>query len=448
MDAALLELVACPRCGGTAMKNDGAGARCDDCDTKFPAPAGIPCLVPDPPRAYEGWRREAQRFVELIQQSVSGMEEQGKRLDLLPTTRRRLERLRAANSENGERVAELFRAAGMAPDPRSKASAADFTLIEYYEQVLRDWAWQGASGGENAKALELVAATVGEDRDLGRVLVLGAGPARLAYDLHTRFTPKVTVALDLNPFLLLCAQKVLHGGGMKLYEFPVDPTGIDAICVEHELRPPGERPASFHLVLADAFVPPFRPGAFDTVVTPWFIDIVPADIRESIALIHRLLAPEGRWLNYGPLSYPKEHAHAQRYTYEELYELMELGAFELLGTPRITAIDYMRSRSSARGKTADVLTFAARKRPLPTSYPDADPPPWLLLSHLPIPRFRGLDAYVPEHPMLAYVAGMIDGQRTLADLTARMIKDHGARPDAALNGTRAILGMLWQAAHR
>jgi hypothetical protein len=108
----------------------------------------------------------------------------------------------------------------------------------------------------------------------------------------------------------------------------------------------------------------------------------------------------------------------------------------------------MSSRASARGKTAEVLTFAARKLEPSTPAGDGEPPAWLLLAHLPIRRFPGLDTYKPEHPILGYLAGLIDGKRTLEDLAARMIADHGARPDAALAGTQAALALLWQTARR
>jgi SAM-dependent methyltransferase/uncharacterized protein YbaR (Trm112 family) len=445
MDRALVELLACPRCRA-ALRIEGTTSECTGCQTGFPEPGGLICLMSDPTRALEGWRREAQRLVEMIEESVAAMDEQRKRVDLLPSTRRRLDRLRVAHAENAGRIADMFRAAGLPPEARSKASGTEFTLIEYYEQVLRDWAWDAAGGQENARAFELVAATLGQDTQVGRMLVLGAGPCRLAYDLHTRFSARMTVALDLNPFLLLSARQALFGEGLKLYEFPSDPTGMDTTQVDHELRAPAGPPRDFHLVMADAFTSPFQPGSFDTVVTPWFIDIAPRDLRETIPLIHHLLAPGGRWLNYGPLSYPKEHPHVQRYTYEEMYELIRLGAFEL-GPPTITKIDYMHSRASGRGKSAEVSTFAARKLEA-TSPPAHDPPAWLLLGHLPIERFPGLDSYKPEHPMLGYLAGLIDGRRTLEDLAARMIQDHGARPDAAFSGTRAALSLLWQSARR
>jgi uncharacterized protein YbaR (Trm112 family) len=446
MDPALLALVACPRCGARLTPTP-AGTGCSACQVAFPEPGGVPCLLPEPARAMDGWRRDVQRLLELIERGVAAMDEQGKRVDLLPATRQRLERMSAAQSENGARVAALFRDAGLAPDARAKAAEQDLSLVEYYDQILRDWAWDAVGGQENAQACELVAAAIGDDHALGRVLVLGAGPARLAHDLHRRFTPAITVAVDLNPLLLLAAQKVLHGGGLQLYEFPVDPAGLDSILVDHTLRPPAPAPPGLHLVLADAFTPPFAAGSFDTVVTPWFIDIVPADVRDSIALIHRLLAPQGRWLHYGPLSYPQGHEQARRYTYQELYQLVALGAFEM-GPPRITRIDYMRSPAAARGKTADVLTFAARRlAPVPAS-PDQDPPPWLLLGHLPIPRWPGLEGHQPEHPLLGFLAGLIDDQRTLGDLATRMVTEHGARPDAALEGTRAMLTLLWQSTRR
>jgi SAM-dependent methyltransferase/uncharacterized protein YbaR (Trm112 family) len=446
MDPALTELLCCPRCRADLHPADVDYA-CSGCQTRFPQPGGVVCLMSDPTRALEGWRRDAQRLVELIEQSVASMDEQRSQIDLLASTRGRLDRMRAAHAENARRLGDLFRAADLSPEARSKASERDVSLIEYYEQILRDWAWDHTGGRENQQACDLVAATLGGDTNLGRVLVLGAGPCRLAYDLHTRFGARLTAALDLNPFLLLAARQVLVGGGLRLYEFPADPRGLDTVCVDHELRAPGPAPESFHFVLADGFVPPFRPGSFDTVVTPWFIDVVPRDIRESIPLIHRLLAPGGRWLMYGPLSYPKEHPHAQRYSYEELYDLVRLGAFDL-GPPTITTIDYMHSRASARGKTAEVLTFAARKREATSGPPDQDPPAWLLLGHLPIARFPGLASYQPEHPMLGYLAGLIDGKRTLEDLAARMVQDHGARPDAVLAGTRAALSLLWQSARR
>jgi hypothetical protein len=131
-----------------------------------------------------------------------------------------------------------------------------------------------------------------------------------------------------------------------------------------------------------------------------------------------------------------------------LVELTRAAGFELPGVER-TVIDYMRSRANRRWKTVEVFTFAARKLgadEAPSVSAVGDAPPWLMFSHLPIPAFPGLEGYVPEHPMLGYLGKLIDGKRTLADLAARVVADHGARPEAALDGTRAMLALLHKAA--
>jgi uncharacterized protein YbaR (Trm112 family)/SAM-dependent methyltransferase len=447
VDPALRELLVCPRCAG-ALVSAGKILQCRACQIDFPTLGGVPCLMPDPKRALMDWQRDLQRMVELVERQVGSFDSELKRTDLLASTRGRLERLRNGYRDNGNAIIDLFRAAGLAPDSRAKASEREHSLIQYYEQALRDWAWDAEGYGENKLAADLVTATLGEQRDVGRVLVLGAGACRLAYDLHQRLAPGMTVCLDFDPLLLLIARRMLDGDRLTFTEFPSDSPSLAGICVEHQLAAPPGRREDFYLLAADAFAAPLRPGAFDTVLTPWFIDIVPVDLRNTISVIHGLLAPGGRWLNYGPLSYPMEQHHGARYSPDELIELAGKAGFALPGLER-TVIDYMRSHANRRWKTVEVFTFAARKQApdeAPVASSPGDAPAWLVFSHLPIPRFAGLAGYVPDHPMLAYLAKLIDGTRTLGDLAARVVADHGARPEAALDGTRAMMALMYKAA--
>jgi hypothetical protein len=264
-----------------------------------------------------------------------------------------------------------------------------------------------------------------------------------------RCKPALTVALDISPLFLVAAKRVMFGTGLELQEFPAFPADSASVCVQRQLRAPAGAPPRFHLLLADAFAAPLRAGAFDTVLTPWFIDIVPVDIRRTLSVIHPLLAPGGRWINHGPLNYQKQHPHSQRYTLDELYTLIRLAGFSP-GEARAEQMPLLASRASANARLERVITFAARKEeisvpdPGTEHPPSAGPPPWLLFSHLPIPRFAGLDRFRTDHPVMAFVARGIDGAATLGDLAARMIKEHGARPDAALDGTRALVNLLHQ----
>jgi uncharacterized protein YbaR (Trm112 family) len=445
MALGLLAVTRCPRCGA-ALEEAGGGLRCTGCHTAYPTIQGIPCLFTDAPALLSEWQRQVGVYQELLERGVQSMTEQLQGLDLLPATRQRLETLRSGTVENGERVLSMFRMAGLTPAASQRSGAAledDFLLIEYYDHLLRDWGWDQDSD-ENGRAREAVLSALGDDRELGRTLVLGAGACRLAYDLHLRCKPALTVALDISPLFLVAAKRILFGSGLSLFEFPAFPRDLASGVVERELRAPGGSPQNFHLVLADAFVPPLQPGAFDTVITPWFIDIVPVDVRETLALVHGLLAPGGRWVNHGPLNYPKDRPHAQRYSPEELAALVKLAGFSS-GAVRSDDVELLSSRAAANGRRERVLTFAARKEAsLPAS--DADPPAWLMLPHLPIPRFPGLDAFRPDHPVLKFVADAIDGKASLGDIAGRMIKEHGARPDAALGGTRALLTVLYRSA--
>lgn len=443
MDSPLLEVCLCPKCGSAAgsLADRDDEVRCTACSAAFPKVQGIPCLFADAHARLDDWRRQAGVYQQLLERGAELMNEQLQRYDLLPATRARLETLRAATADNGQRVLALLRGAGIGPGPSERE--ADFSLIEYYDHLLRDWAWDEETG-ENVRSRDMVLEVLGDDRKLGRVLVLGAGGCRLAYDLHMRCKPELTVALDLSPLFLVAAKRVMFGTGLDLYEFPAIPSGADTICLERQLRAPLGSPQRFHLLLADAFAAPLRPGTFDTVLTPWFIDIVPVDVRETLGVIHGLLAPGGRWLNYGPLNYPKDHPHAQRYTREELFRLIGLAGFDA-GEPREAEIELLGTRAAANGRSERVFAFSARKPKSPPPADAGDPPPFILFSHLPVPRFPGLDRYQPEHPIMAWVMKQIDGTATLGDLGKRMVADHGARPDAALAGTRALVGMLYQA---
>ena len=72
---------------------------------------------------------------------------------------------------------------------------------------------------------------------------------------------------------------------------------------------------------ADALQPPFADGAFDTVVTPWFIDIIGEPFARVAARINLLLKPGGRWINFGSLAFSRA-AHAERVSLEEVVELL------------------------------------------------------------------------------------------------------------------------------
>ena len=129
-----------------------------------------------------------------------------------------------------------------------------------------------------------------------------------------------------------------------MYEFPIAPRGIDDHAILRQLAAPAPVGADFHLVFADALRAPFAPGAFDTVLTPWFVDILPVDLAELAPRINRLLEPGGRWIHFGSLAFAHREA-ARNYSLEEALEVIAHSGFRN-GPVRETAIPYMASPAS------------------------------------------------------------------------------------------------------
>ena len=149
----------------------------------------------------------------------------------------------------------------------------------------------------------------------GRVLVLGAGAGRLAYDLHMRTTAALTVALDFNPLLLIVADTRHARRLARALRVPARAARRRGRAA-HAGGARSRRAPGSSFVLADAHRPPFRRGAFDTVVTPWLIDILPERFDLLCARVNALLGDGGRWLNFGSLSF-HDPDPAARYGLEE-----------------------------------------------------------------------------------------------------------------------------------
>ena len=183
---------------------------------------------------------------------------------------------------------------------------------------------------------------------LGRTLVQGAGAGRLAYDLHAAGDAPLTVATDFNPLLLFAAREMFAGRAVELYEFPIAPRRIEDHAVLRRLSSPAPARAGLVLVAADALQPPFADGAFDTVVTPWFIDIIGEPFARVAARINLLLKPGGRWINFGSLAFARA-AHAERVSLEEVTELLPQCGFADF-TAREGSMPYMRSPASRHAR--------------------------------------------------------------------------------------------------
>jgi hypothetical protein len=208
-------------------------------------------LFAEPDAALGEWRGRLHYSLLRAERERDELRKTLGRDDLRAVTRARLELNARALEDHGRRLGALLAPLSIGGHSASVEThlalrtrlPIDQGLTTYYPNLHRDWSW---GDEENAASLEIVDGALG-DGAAGRVLVLGAGSGRLAYDVHRRWTPGITVALDFNPLLMIVAQSVARGERIGLYEFPLAPRTAADVAVLRELAAPEPAPAGLSL---------------------------------------------------------------------------------------------------------------------------------------------------------------------------------------------------------
>ena len=418
----LRELLACPRCDAP-LAEAGAAWRCAGCNVEFPRVAGIPWLFAEPNAALGEWRGRLHFSLQRLERERQHVAAALASPALRAATRARLEALERATRDHGARLRAL-----LAPLELEQHAAtyeaylalrtrlpADQGLTTYYSNIHRDWCWGDA---ENAASFEALAAAL-RDEPATRALVLGAGAGRLAYDLHMHTTAASTVALDFNPLLSIVADTVTRGQSLELYEFPIAPRAEAAVL--RTLAAPSPARSGLVFVLADAHRPPFRRGAFDTVVTPWLVDILPERFDVLCARVNALLGDGGRWLNFGSLSF-HDADPAARYGLDECRVALEENGFGEVAIDE-REIPYLSSPASRHARRERIVTWSARKQRDVKKVPRYHAlPEWLVRGADPVPLDDAFRSQITATRIHAFLMSMIDGRRSIKDMAKLVVE--------------------------
>lgn len=441
----LSDLSCCSTCGASPLSLDEGGALCcPGCERGFRKLGGVWCLVPDPDVWVAVWRRRCDLYGELAQQQLRALEAQQGDPSALASTRRRLQRVSAGLKEQHDRLAEHFRLLGEQAPARPGASqlasglaspSGASAVLKCYENLFRDWSWGSA---EAEQSLDLVRRLA--PPQLGKLAVLGAGAGRLAVDVHTRLEPECTVAIDLNPFPLLVASRLVQGDAVRLPEFPLAPHGEDDVVVHQTLRCSSGVDSRFSFAFADALNPPFAAGSFDTVLTSWVIDAVDAGLDRTIAAIQRVLREGGRWINIGPLRFDGPAREA--YGIEEVIETANRHGFEP-SSPFTQAVDYFHSPHSGTRRVETVFCFSARNARGHSAPRQAGVhAPWLLDAHRPIPITPDVQALRRSSVFTTGILSLVDGTRSLSNIAQVLGAQWRLPPEALLDALREFFTPL------
>jgi uncharacterized protein YbaR (Trm112 family) len=438
-----LDLLCCPRCRGPL--DPAAAIACAACGIDFPEVDGLPWLFAEPAAALGEWRARAHGY-------LAGLDLQATHYRAALTdevtrasTRNRLKLLAGACTDHARRLRALLAPLGIGADAAAPElySALGMTLpagqglAGYYANLHRDWCW---GEEENESAFRIVDEVLGPGAP-GRTLLLGVGAGRLAYDLLCRRRPDLLVMADVNPLYLMAARRLFAGEPLELYEFPLAPRDLESHAVLHRLEAPAPAPDGWHMVYADAAQSPFAAGAWDTVVTPWLIDVLDEDLASFARRVNRCLRPGGRWVNTGSLSFAADDP-ARRYALEEVLEIVASAGFDPV-VPREEALRYLCSPASRHGRVESVVTFVATRRTdVAEPPPPARQPSWLVRADLPVPLSAGLERRQLELRVLSYVASLVDGRRSVHEVARVLVEQRLLAPAEAEPMVRAFLARL------
>jgi hypothetical protein len=221
--------------------------------------------------------------------------------------------------------------------------------------------------------------------------------------------------MDFNPLLMLVAKAVTSGKNLSLYEFPIAPLALDDDAVLRKLTAPEIADENFHLVLGDALRPPFPDASFDTVVTPWLIDIISEDLPEFSARINNLLKENGRWVNFGSLAFANPE-RARCYSPEETKAIIAENGFSDPYVSQAT-IPYMSSPASRHGRQERVFSFSAYKE-RGVSKPERHLalPDWIVTGKEPVPLSPSFRQQAMTTQIYSFIMSLIDGKRSIKDM--------------------------------
>jgi len=381
---------------------------------------GMPWMFAEPQAALGEWRGRLQFSLQQLSHEISGLEEELQAKDLSALAKRRVERYKKAVESHRRSLQKLLQPIEMQSLQGNYESylalrtrmPTDQGLNTYYPNIHRDWSW---GEDENKASLKQVRAVLHDHAELGNVLVLGSGAGRLAYDIHTKFNCTSTVAMDFNPLLMLVAKAVTSGKKLSLYEFPIAPLALDDDAVLRKLTAPEVADENFHLVLGDALRPPFPDASFDTVVTPWLIDIISEDLPEFSARINNLLNENGRWVNFGSLAFANPE-RARCYSPEETKAIVAENGFSDPYVSQAT-IPYMSSPASRHGRQERVFSFSAYKeRGVSKPARHLALPDWIVTGKEPVPLSPSFRQQAMTTQIYSFIMSLIDGKRSIKDM--------------------------------
>jgi uncharacterized protein YbaR (Trm112 family) len=442
-----LALLRCP-VTGEALERAKSQLRTPAGEHCYPVINGVPWVLPNARNSLLDWGAKLNHFRQVLVAELTQLEREARKAPA--HTVRRLQTMHSAKHAFLKGVIDLILPVVSAQvaekslyDVLRDRAPSIQNLLSYEANLYRDWIW---GDEENQQSAALVADRLGASKPQQR-LILGAGSGRLAYDVHRALGSGTTVATDINPLLLMAAERIFSGHDFTLYEFPAQPRDAGHIAVEQAFKGLAEWPDKLHLAFADAANSPFAPHTFDAVITPWLIDIQPYELGRFLRQLNQYVPVGGQWINFGSLVF-NQNRDAFCYTVEEVREVARDNGFEM-DEPVLTEMPYLKSPHNAGYRIERVWSWRAEKTADVRAQSGSQIlPSWILDTQQPIPQTRYLQAFAQQHQMYGALAAEVNGKTSIKVIARRVAKQNRADPNEALEMVRNFFLEIYRQNHQ
>jgi len=424
-----LETLRCPS-SGLPLSQEGEELVC--AEARYPIVGGVPWLLSHPRNSILDWGAKLNHFQQTLLQEISQLEVELKKAK--GQTFERLQRLHQGKKNFIVEISKLFEpliqmkvAAQTSYNALLDRAPSTQNLLSYEANIYRDWLW---GEEENQLSKDLVLSVIDENPE--NFCVLGAGACRLAVDVHQALSPKQTVATDINPLFLLAVNKLIGGENFSLTEFPLHPINLESTCVSHIFKGLEKPLDNFHLCFADAVQSPFEKASFDTLLTPWLIDIQPHELTLFMKRLNRYLPLGGAWINFGSLVF-NQNRDVLCYSIEEIETLAIDAGFEIEKIKQ-AQMPYLKSPYNAGHRVETVWAWRAKKVNDIALNEGSESslqvlPEWILDTSLPVPRSDELVFSHTQYQFLNEMLGRVNGANSIRQLSEHFAKQQQADAD-------------------
>ncbi len=415
--------------------------------TTYPGVDEIPWLFPDPKHTLAEWRERASLSIEHLESEVEDLKVSMKGSSSA-LTRERIEKLRTLKIRHLEmlrRTLEPLKPFTKLSLQQKKAYGYRLPLrqglLGYVPNLIRDWS--GLYESENEALLE---STLGflkkskpvlETAEL-RILVLGAGSARLAYDIAKRFPNSQVVAFDLNPLLLLAAKQINEGETLRAAELSVSPKNPMEPGRAVDLKAPQGKAENLEFVFGDVYALPFPDASFDVCVSPWLVDILPRHLENLCASVARVMKPGSAWVNAGSwhFSFADE---SENLSLSEAEEVASKFGWKP-GASQQAEVAYLQSNFDGHRRFETITQFIWERETtdVATRPPVDDRAEWIRDPNRPVPALAPFAASTEGHAVMALVLSLVDGQRTLLQIAETLAAENGLAPEQSLEAVQSF----------